>query len=110
MIPPVLILVAALLSGMAVAVSARLSHWPAVPLVVATAGTFVVVLGWRLMANLWSLNEDFMPAISVADSVCLIAGGLPPALTAAAARPLPRMSLVIATGAVSAFVVNVVIL
>jgi hypothetical protein len=110
MVPPALILAAALISGSAVAVAARACHWQPLPLAAATAGTFVAVLGWRLLANLWSLNDDFMPAVSAGDILCLLAGGLPAALAAAAGGRLSRPYLVIATGAVTAFVVNVVIL
>lgn len=110
MVPLVLILIAAVLSGMAVAAAARFARWPAAPLTVAAGGTFVAVLVWRVLANVWSLNDDFMPAVSVGDVVCLIAGGLAPALAAASNRVLARKTLVIATGAVVAFIVNVVIL
>ncbi|AMM32930.1 hypothetical protein SA2016_2261 [Sinomonas atrocyanea] len=110
MIDPVLILLAALLSAAAVAVAALLARWPASPLAVSAAGVFAAVVGWRLLANVWLLNEDFMPAVSVGDVICLIAGGLPPALVAAAMRPLARTSLVVAAGTVVAFLVNVVVL
>lgn len=109
MVSPLLILLAALFSGAAVAVAARFVHWPLLHLILAGAGTFVAVLGWRLLANILSLNEDFMPAVSIADTACLVAGGLPPALVTAA-RPLSRKSVVVAAGAIAAFVVNVVIL
>lgn len=110
MVPLVLILAAGALSGLAVAAAARFARWPAVPLTVAAGGTFVAILVWRLLANVWSLNDDFMPAISVGDTVCLIAGGLAPTLAAASNRALARKSLVVAAGAVVAFIVNVVIL
>lgn len=109
MVSPQLILLAALLAAAGVAVAARFARWTGTPTVLAAAGTFVALLGWRLLANLLSLNEDFMPAVSVADTVCLIAGGLAPALVAAA-RPLARKSVVIAAGALVAFLVNVVVL
>lgn len=110
MISPLLILLAALLSAVAVAIAARLAQWPALSLWLSAAGVFVAVLAWRLLANLWSLNEDFMPAVSMGDAVCLLAGGVPPAVVAAARRPLARMSLVTAAAAVVAFLVNVVVL
>lgn len=110
MVPIQLVLAAAVLSGAAVAFAARAARWPTPSLATATSGTFAAVLAWRLLANVWSLNDDFMPVVSVADTVCLIAGGLPPALAVAGARPLSRTALVVATGAVAAFIVNVVIL
>lgn len=110
MVPLVLILIAAVVSGLAVGAAARFARWPAVPLAVAAGGTFIAVLVWRVLANVWSINDDFMPAISVGDAVCLVAGGLAPALAAASNRALARKTLVIATGAAVAFIVNVVIL
>lgn len=68
------------------------------------------MLGWRLLANVLALNEDFMPAVSIADTLCLVAGGLPPAVVYAVLRPLPRGGWVVLAGAVAAFVVNVVVL
>lgn len=110
MIPLMLILLAAVLSGLAVAAVAKFVHWPTAPLAVAASGTFVAVLVWRLLANLWALNEDFMPLVSIGDTGCLVAGGLAPALSASAAGPLPRKVLVTVAGAVAAFAVNVVVL
>lgn len=40
----------------------------------AAAGTLVTVIAWRELANPLLLNDDFMPAVSVGDAVCLIAG------------------------------------
>ncbi|MEA5456001.1 hypothetical protein SPF06_14795 [Sinomonas sp. JGH33] len=108
MISPLLIVVAALLSAGAVAIAARLSRWSATSLAAGAGGTFVAVAAWRLIANLFALNDDFMPAVSVADVGCLIAGALPPALVVS--KQWASRSLVIATGALVAFVVNVVIL
>lgn len=113
MVSPLLILIAALLTGAAVALAARVARWPAVPLALVSVGASIAVLGWRLMSNLWGLNDDFMPAVSVGDVVCLAAGGLPPALVAAARRrlvPGGGVVAVVAVGAVVAFVVNVGIL
>ena len=110
MFSPWMILIAALLSAGVAAVAALLLRWKGRALASAAAGVFVAVLGWRLLANLWSLNEDYLPAISVADTVCLLVGGLPPALVAAAMRPLPHRLWVVAAGAAAAFVVNVVVL
>ncbi|WP_413250185.1 hypothetical protein [Sinomonas flava] len=107
---PWMILVAALLSAGLAAAAARLLVWKGRPLALAAAGVFVAVLGWRLLANVLGLNEDYLPAVSVADTVCLLAGGLPPALVAAATRPLPRRAWAVGAGAAAAFIVNVVVL
>lgn len=106
MVSPVLIVIAGVVAAVAVALAALFARWPTAPLVAAGAGTFVLVVAWRLLANALALNDDFMPAVSVGDVVCLLAGGIPPAVV----RPVPRKALVVLTGAVIAFAVNVVIL
>ena len=110
MISPLLIVISAVIAAAAVAVSARYVRWPVFPALVATAGTLVLVIAWRLLANVLSLNDDFMPAVSIGDAGCLLAGGLPPLLAAAANRPVPPLVLPAVTGALVAFIVNVIIL
>lgn len=110
MISPLLIVIAAVLAAAAVFLTAWYSHWPVPHLVAASAATLVAVIAWRLLSNVLSLNEDFMPAISIGDAVCLIAGGLPPAVVAAVDPKLPRKWLPAVAGALIAFTVNVVIL
>lgn len=110
MVSPVLIVIAGVVAGVAVALAALFSRWPTAPLVAAAAGTFVLVVAWRLVANALSLNDDFMPAVSVGDVVCLLAGGIPPAVVAVVGRRVPRKAVIVLTGAVIAFAVNVVIL
>jgi len=110
MISLVLIVTAAVVAAAAAAVAALVVGWPVVPLVATAVGTFVLVVGWRVVCNALSLNEDFMPAISVGDAVCLLAGGLAPAAVSAALPQMPGKGVVILVGALAAFVVNVVIL
>lgn len=110
MISPLLIVISAIVAAAAVAVACRFVRWPAADLGAAAAGTLVTVIAWRVVANILVLNEDFMPAVSVGDAVCLIAGALPPAIVASVHRSLPRKAAPVLAGAVVAFIVNVVIL
>ncbi|QDG88132.1 hypothetical protein [Pseudarthrobacter sp. NIBRBAC000502770] len=70
----------------------------------------LAVTAWRVLANAFSLNEAFIPAVSVADAVCLIAGALPPAVVASVDRELRRRTLPALAGGPVAFIVNVIIL
>jgi len=66
---------------------------------------------WRAISNLLGLNGDFLPAVSVGDSVCLVAGALGPAAIAFTRRvPERGRWLPAVVGGLVGFVVNVVIL
>lgn len=106
MISPVLIVISAVLSGGIVFATARLARWQVRAALLAGAGTLVLVVLWRVIANVLGLNDDFLPAVSVGDAGCLIAGGLPPAVMN---RGHPRAVPAVA-GALAAFLINVVIL
>jgi len=110
MIPPLLIVLSAVLSGGVVFAAARLVKWPPRPALLAGAGTLMLVVLWRLGANALGLNDDFLPAVSVGDAGCLIAGGLPPTVVALMNRGLPHRAVPAIAGALAAFVINVVIL
>lgn len=110
MFSPLSIVLAGVISGAVVAGLARLSGWRGRSLAFAAVATVVAVVTWRLLGNVLMVNEDFMPAVSVADVGSLIAGGLAVALVAAWGRPERREAIVIAGGAVATFVVNVVVL
>jgi hypothetical protein len=110
MISPVLIVLSAVLSGGVVFATARLVNWPVRPALLAGAGTLVLVVLWRFIANALGVNDDFLPAVSVGDTGCLIAGGLPPAVMALMNRGLPHRAVPAVAGALAAFVINVVIL
>ena len=110
MISPVLIVISALLSGAVVFATARLLRWQVRPGLLAGAGTLVLVVLWRLGSNALGLNDDFLPAVSVGDAGCLIAGGLPPAVVALMRYRLSHRAVPAIAGALAAFVVNVVIL
>jgi hypothetical protein len=110
MIPLGLIILSALISAAAVALAGRVARWPDPRVAVAAMATLLAVVAWRLAANALSLNGDFMPAISVGDAVCLLAGGIPPAVLAALDRTLPRKPLPAIAGALAAFLANVIVL
>ena len=105
------ILVAAVLTGAAVGFAARRSNWPTGSMFIAAIGSALLIGLWRWLANLWQLNADFLPLVSVVDALCLLAGALPPAIAAlflpahTKARWAPIM-----VGGVGGFIINVVIL
>jgi hypothetical protein len=111
MIAPSLIVEAALVTGLAVTIAAFAKGWTFRCAMLAAIGTFLLIIAWRALANVFALNADFMPAISVGDSGCLIAGALIPYLVgrsaciATGARILPAV-----VGGLVGFLVNVVIL
>jgi len=105
------ILAAGVLTGAAVWLAARRSNWPVRSMFATAVGVALLIGLWRWLANLWQLNADFLPLVSVGDALCLLAGALPPAVAAlflpvhTQARWLP-----IGIGALAGFIINVVIL
>jgi hypothetical protein len=110
MISPLLIVISAVIAAAAVALACAYARWSAPDLAAAAAGTLLAVIGWRILANAFSLNEDFMPAISVGDAGCLLAGALPPAVVASVHREPGRRALPGVAGGLVAFIANVIIL
>ena len=111
MISPTLIVVAGLITATAIGLTALCLDWPRSWLVAAAATGFVGIVLWRAVANYFFLNGDFIPAISLADVGCLLAGGLGPLLAGIAAHRTPgRPGVPAVVGAVVGFIVNVVIL
>lgn len=110
MISPVLIVISAVIATAAVALACRYGRWPTADLAAAAAGTLLAVIAWRILANTFSVNEDFMPAVSVGDAGCLIAGALPPAVVASVHREVGRRALPAVVGGLVAFIANVIIL
>ena len=76
------ILVAAAVTGMAVALAAAAVRWTLGAVVAAALSSFALILIWRAVSNLAGLNGDYAPAVSVGDTVCLLAGALGPAVVA----------------------------
>lgn len=111
MIAAHLIAEAAAITGLAVALVAFVRGWPPGRAIVAALGAAIGIAGWRALANVLALNTDFLPAVSVGDSGCALAGSLVPLLVGRTARADSRFDALPAiVGGLVGFVVNVVIL
>src|SRR2546422_82279 len=104
-----LIAAAALVTGAVVAGVGAYRGWPRPELLAAALMSAAAIAGWRVLANLFGLNEDFGPLVSVGDTGCLVAGAIGPLLVIKVRRPGTPWTLAIVGGLVG-FVVNVVIL
>ena len=103
------ILAAGAITAIAIAITAAALRWLPPWLVAATVLAFILIVVWRAISNQLGLNGDYVPAVSVGDTVCLAAGALGPAAVAVAVGqrvPARRRWL----PAVVGFVVNVLIL
>lgn len=105
-----LILEAAVITAAAVACAAAIVRWPARRLLAASAGAFLLILGWRAIANGLRWNDDFVQLVSVGDVGCLLAGAAAPALLARVPPTVQRALGPILAGGIVGFAVNVVIL
>lgn len=76
------ILTAAAVTAIAVVVAAAALRWSLAALAAAALSSFALIVVWRAISNLTGLNGDYLPAISVGDTGCLIAGALGPAVVA----------------------------
>jgi hypothetical protein len=105
------IVAAGAVTALGVGIAGWAARWPRTALLLATAGAFVFILAWRGACNLLALNGDFVPAVSIGDTGCLVVGALAPLATAGLARvPAARRFVPAIVGGVVAFVVNVLIL
>lgn len=105
------ILAAGVLTGIGVAIAAFAVRWRTPWLVAAAVLALVLVVVWRALSNLLGLNGDYLPAVSVGDTACLVAGALGPAVIAVAGRVPDQGRWVPAVvGGLVGFFVNVVIL
>ena len=108
------ILTAALVTGIAVGLSAALLRWALRAVAVATLSSFVLVVVWRTISNFAGLNGDYVPGVGVGDTACLVAGALGPAVVASAPSHAQaarwRRWLTALVGGVVGFLVNVVVL
>jgi hypothetical protein len=111
MISTVQIVSAGLLTGLAIAIAGRASSWDLASLATASAASCLAIIAWRVLANAFALNQDFIPAISPADLGCLPLGAAGPALLMLdASRHGGRRALPVLVGGLSGFMINVVIL
>lgn len=105
------IVVAGILTGIAVAIAASIARWPRLSTAAAALGSLLLIIVWRLAANALQLNQDFIPAISVADALCLLFGALAPIAVAIRSRlPGPAGWIPAVVGGLAGFIINVVIL
>lgn len=105
------ILAAGTITAVGVAIGAGLLRWRIQWLLVASIGAFALIVAWRALSNVLGLNGDFVPAVSVADTGCLLVGALAPAIVAMTAKVPSRLRWTPAlAGGLVGFVVNVVIL
>src|SRR5436309_2706960 len=98
-----LIVAAAALTGGAVYLASTRVRWPRPPALTAAALSGVLIVAWRAASNLYGLNEDFGPLVSIGDAGCLVAGALGPALVAIVRENLPSRWLPALIGGVVGF-------
>jgi hypothetical protein len=105
------ILLAALLTAVAVFAAAENRAWPRAWSIVASAGSLVLIVAWRATCNVLRLNGDYLPAVSFGDTFCLLAGAaVPIVLTVAGRVPRDGRWVPVVAGAVAAFLANVIVL
>ena len=80
------ILAAALVTALSVGIAGWTVRWPRRALLLASAGAFALILAWRGICNLLGLNGDFLPAVSIGDTGCLVVGAVAPLASAGLAR------------------------
>ncbi len=105
------ILAAGAITAAAVAITAGAVRWQPPWLAAAAVLAFVIIVIWRGISNTLGLNGDYIPAVSVGDTVCLAAGALGPAAVGVSQRvPALRRWLPAVVGGLVGFAVNVLIL
>ena len=106
-----LIFAAGAVTGAAVTAASAAMRWAALPGAAAGVGAFLLIVGWRAVANAGQLNDDFLPLISIGDCGCLLAGAIAPAALSAGVRGSAACRLLpVVVGGMVGFGINVVIL
>jgi hypothetical protein len=102
---------AGLVTALSVGIAGWTVRWPRRAVLLASSGAFALILAWRGICNLLGLNGDFLPAVSIGDTGCLVVGALARLASAGLARVTAARRFVPAVvGGVVAFAMNVVIL
>ena len=105
------IIAAGLITGAAVGIAGWLVRWRLPWILVSAIASLVLIVAWRAASNLLGLNSDFVPAVSLGDTGCLLLGALPSAAVAVMPNmPRPLRWVPAAAGGLAGFAVNVVIL
>ena len=105
------ILAAGLVTALGVVAAGWRVRWQPAPMIVAGVTAFALIVAWRSVSNLFGLNGDFLPAVSVGDTGCLVVGALAPLAVATGGWvPRRRQWVPAVAGGVVGFLVNVVIL
>jgi hypothetical protein len=105
-----LIVAAAAMTAVVMGAASWLVGWPVRMVLDGAAGSFVLVIAWRAIANWIGLNGDVEPLVSVGDCGCLIAGAFAPAMLTRLSPSTRSETVPVITGGVAAFLVNVAIL
>jgi hypothetical protein len=105
-----LIVAAASIAAVGVGAASRLVGWPVRMVLGSAAGSFVLVIAWRAIANLVGINGDFGLLVSVGDCGCFIAGAIAPALVAMQSSRARGATVPVIAGGAAAFLANVAIL
>ena len=105
-----LIIEAAGITGMSLVFVAAAGRWSLAAAMCAALSAAALLVAWRGLSNVISLNDDFMPLVSVGDTGCLLAGALGPALCSRLpGAAADRWWLPAVAGGVIGFVVNTLI-
>jgi hypothetical protein len=102
---------AGLLTGLAIVIAGRAAGWNPRLATEAAALACLLIIAWRVVANVFGLNEVLVPLVSLADLACLPLGAVGPGLVLlVGARPGHRTTFPLLVGGLSPFTINIVIL
>jgi hypothetical protein len=105
------IVAAGAVTAVSVAIAAAAVRWRVQWILPAAFGALVLIIAWRALSNLFGLNGDFLPAVSIGDVGCLLFGAIAPAaIGASRVVPARRRWVPAIVGALVGFVINVFIL
>jgi hypothetical protein len=105
------ILAAGVITGISVAMAAAAVRWRMPAVLAASLGALALIVAWRALSNLLGLNGDFVPAVSMGDVLCVVAGAaIPAAIGATRLVPDRRRWVSALAGGLVGLLVNVVIL
>src|SRR5262249_42930950 len=68
--------------------AAEARAWPRARSIAASLGSLVLLVAWRATCNVLRLNGDYIPAVGVGDTVCLLVGAAVPLVVIAGPESL----------------------